>query len=82
MLARKTPGSIGRAVRRGIPQFKLYLRNGVGYPPTRVVNPARTDQGVGQCPRFPAQDLEAHNLSDRTLIVIGTEYRTASGIWQ
>ena len=79
MLARKTPGSIGRAVRRGIPQFKLYLWNGVGYSQTRVVNPARTDQGVGQCLPFPALDLEAHNLLDRTLIVIGTEFGRPPG---
>ena len=79
MLARKTPSSIGRAVLRGIPQFKLYLCNGVGYSQKRVVNPARTDQGVGQCPRFPTQDLEAHNLLDRTLIVIGTEFGRPPG---
>ena len=79
MLARKTPGSIGRAVRRGIQQFKLYLCNGVGYSQTSVVNPARPDQGVGQCPRFPTQDPEAHNLLDRTLIVIGTELRRPPG---
>lgn len=79
MLTRKTPSLIGRAVRRGIPQFKLYQRNGVGYSQTRVVNPARTDQGVGQCLPFPALDLEAHNLLDRTLIVIGTEFGRPPG---
>lgn len=79
MLARKTPGSIGRAVRRGIPQFKLYQWSGVGYSQIRIVNPARTDQGVGQCLRFPAPDLEAHNLFDRTLIVIGTKFGRPPG---
>ena len=79
MHARKTPGSIGRAVRRGIQQYKLFLCNGVGYSQTRVVNPARTDQGVGQCLPFPALDLEAHNLLDRTLIVIGTEFGRPPG---
>ena len=51
----------------------------MGYSQTRVVNPARTDQVVRQCPRFPAQDLEARNLLDRTLIAIGTEFGRPPG---